>query len=375
MLMCNQLWTFAFLISFLVINQASAQIASWGGSVDYSQGTTLRHRADMVFDLSSPARAINVELLRQTDGRRYMEELFRHPRWGVGGTWLNYGGRRDELGYAWGLYGYFELALLRKGWFSAWGRMNAGFAYIDRIFDRDSNPINNAIGSYVNNYTSFAVLTEARLHTRWSIRLGGEFAHQSNARRHMPNLGLNTARLRSGLVYRWRMDSPAEAFDVESIPFDRRVHLYARLGFGLTERKVPNGPSYPLYVASVYVSRRMTRTGKFLMGFEYAYDVGERAFMFDQDIPLGHSGFQPHRPSWILGYELGCGHFGMMGQFLIHLHRLPQGRWSGWGTKFGPNLYLRNQDQRPPFNVFVGMYLKNDLFVASYFETTVGVVF
>lgn len=352
-----------------------AQPGSWGLSLDYAQGVTLRHRQDMVFALPRPARGWQVEALRQTDGRRYAEATLRRFRWGLGASWLDYGGHRDELGYAWSVYPFFDLPLLRSPRLSLWGRMSMGLAYVDRRFHRLHNPGNNAIGSPLNAHVAITLLAEARLSPRWSLRVAGDFAHQSNAKRVLPNLGLNTARLRGGLTYRWHIDDPVVPMRLDSLPPDRRLRLGLRYGFGLTERGMPDGPGYPVHVATAFVARRISRANRLFTGFEYSYRAEIHAFMQDNDLGEEEQGWYPQRLAWVLGYELGCGHFGMTGQYLLYLQGLPEGRLAGWGSKFGPQIYLRNQRLHPHRNLFLGVYLLTHLAVAQYFEVSVGAVF
>jgi hypothetical protein len=364
-----------FLLWLSYVLPLVAQSGSWGISLDYARGHTLRHRSSMVFDLPRPAQAISLEAICQTDGRRYAEAVLRRFRWGLGFTWLDYGGQRDELGYAYSLYPFFDLPLLRGPRLSLWARMAMGFSYLDRVYHRSQNPINNAVGSHLNNHTAFALLGELRLDDRWSVRLGGIFSHQSNAKRTLPNLGLNTPKLRGGLTYRFWQDSAVLPLDPVRVPFDHEWHWYGRVGLALTENKVPDGPLYPISVAAVYVSRRVNRANKFFGGLEYSYDQSIRAFMLDQGIPEDTPNWDPQKVAVLGGYEVGCGHFGMTAQALVYLHRLPERRLAGWGTKFGPHLYLRNQERRPSSNVFFAVYLLTELAVAKYFETSVGIMF
>lgn len=352
-----------------------AQPGSWGLSLDYARGNTLRHRSTMVFALPRPAQAISLEAIRQTDGRRYAETVLRRFRWGVGLTWLDYGGKREELGFAYSLYPFFDLPLYRNRRLSLWARMGMGLAYVDRSFHRFRNPINNAIGSALNNHTEVALLGEVRLSPHWSLRAGGFFSHQSNAKRTLPNLGLNTPKVRLGVTYRWREDSAVDVIDPAQIPFDQGWHWYARAGLALTENKVPDGPLYPISIAAVYVSRRVNRANQFFGGLEYSHDQSVRAFMTDQDIPDQTPGWYPQKTALLGGYELGCGHFGMTAQALLYLHRLPEGQMAGWATKFGPHFYLRRQESQPRSNLFFAVYLLTELAVAKYFETSVGVMF
>ncbi len=78
---------------------------------------------------------------------------------------------------------------------------NLGLAWGWKPYDRVLNPTNRMIGSKVNAYLNASMYLHWRLSPHWALRLGMEATHFSNGNTSYPNLGLNTAGGRIGLVY------------------------------------------------------------------------------------------------------------------------------------------------------------------------------
>jgi len=365
---------FSLLVCLLGLSTLYGQ-AHWQLGLDYAQGITLRHRSTMVFPLDNPARTISVELMRQTGGKRYWEHAMKHPRWGVSALWLTYGNQQD-LGYALSIHPFFELPIFRWGPVTAWGRMAAGPTYITRKFDRQTNAINNAIGSHGNVFIAFGAHLEWKMSDRLILRGGGVLSHQSNAKRFLPNLGLNSAKLRTALIYNLTTEDVQPYSAKRKIEFDKSWVFYGRVGLGQVENKVPDGPSYQVWIAQVYAAHFVGPTSKFFGGFELSYDESVAAFALDQDFPDNFPSAVALRPAVLAGYELGAGQIGMMGQVFLYLHERPGASTRNfWGMKFGPNIYLHSQKKNKRFNPYIGIYVKVHYFIADLYETTIGVAF
>ncbi len=362
------------LATFMAGPQLVAQSPGSYMVLDAGLGTVVKHRPTMVFPVERAARSVTLEYLRQTDGSKDWATAMIRPNWGVAFHWQDYG-NREVLGYVYAISPYLALPILRLGPATLWGRMDMGFAYHDRIFDRETNPLNNAIGSRINNYTSFGILAEAQVTPDIFVRLGGHFAHQSNARARLPNLGLNTPQWRAGIGYRIQPTPTLPPRSRKEISYDRTWHYYARVGFGRIEQKVNDGPRYPIWVVSAFASRRFRPVQRIMVGVEISHDAALAELIRNQDLPP-EANVTATRPAVWAGYELGSDKFGMLGQIFLYLHDKPGSYGKQyWGTRFGPTYYFRGADPNARFTPFVGMYLKTHLFIADYFETSVGIRF
>ena len=92
----------------------------------------------------------------------------------------------------------FELLKINKVYFDF--QIGFGAAYLNKKYDKISNPLNNAIGSHWNNITQFAVAMERQVYKDCHITVGAHFTHFSNARTASPNAGINTTGLTFGII-------------------------------------------------------------------------------------------------------------------------------------------------------------------------------
>lgn len=88
------------------------------------------------------------------------------------------------------IYGRGTLSLVCSG----------GLAFVNRHFDRQTNPQNTAIGSNLNAITGIGLLTRYNLSPQWRLTGGLEFKHISNGGIKVPNQGLNVPALTIGLA-------------------------------------------------------------------------------------------------------------------------------------------------------------------------------
>lgn len=338
---------------------------------DYQQGNTLRHRSTMVFALPDPARAYSLDIGRETNGSRAWHRYFGYPRVGVS-AWMQDFGNREVLGRSWSIHPFLDFNLLYWESLRLRARLAYGFTWVDRIHHPDTNAINNAIGSNLNNITSLGLLGEWTLFQRLILRGGLTLTHNSNGRLRVPNLGLNTAKWRVGLGYMLRPAERLSTARTSEPELPRRVVGVFRTALAFKEDKTAFGPQYPVYIVSAGIAKWLGPKSRLVGGYEYFYDQGVEAFNRNQEIPEGL--FKPNRHLIYAGHEFLIGHFGMMTQFFAYMDPPFQSR-DPWGVKLGPHYYFWHPVRHPDRNLFVGAYLKAHKAIADYAELMVGFTF
>ncbi|GAB4427792.1 MAG: hypothetical protein OHK0039_46220 [Bacteroidia bacterium] len=349
-----------------------AQLADLRLGVAAYQGQTIKHSPKMVFDLPSPARALSVEVSWQSDGRHPWHAWHGYPRLGWTAGMLDYG-HREVLGRAYGFFPHMDLPLLRRSRGQLYVRLGYGLAWLDKTYDPQTNPINNAIGSHLNNFTQLGLVGDICLVGPWVLQTGLCFAHNSNARLQVPNLGLNTAAVRLGLQY--RVTAPGEGLSYRRTqPVDRPLRRwggFVRVGLAAAEAKVANGPKYPVYIVMLGGDYAWRAKGRVLAGLEYSQDWGIAHFYLNQDIPPRQGNRSAGRYALYGGHEFLFGRMGIQTLGFLYLND-PLGNTPAWGLKLGPMLYLRPSHAATRFNAFAGIYLKSHLFDADFAELTIG---
>ncbi|MEM7370826.1 MAG: acyloxyacyl hydrolase [Bacteroidota bacterium] len=372
---------FSLGLTLLVWQLASSQSLSLPPglqlSLDIYQGNTLRHRPTMVFDLPQPSRMISFELSRQTEGSKPWHKLYGYPRIGWTISMLAYG-NREVLGRAYSLHPYLDIFFLRKKRWLLFSRISYGLAYVDRQHDRLTNVENNAIGSGINNHASLNLITEARLTPRLWIRAGGTFSHNSNGKLQVPNLGLNTPKLRLGATYEWT--PAAERISVKEARSDNRfvdrLQLHLRYGMAFTEDKVPQGPKYPIRIGSAHLTYQFGRKNRLQLGWEFLNNRSVREFLLNHQVEVSIPSLRYNRHALLIGHEFLLARLGLMTQAFVYMNPPFQaGDPNPWGVKIGPNYYFIPHKDNRNYNFFAGIYLKAHKAIADYVELAVGINF
>ena len=108
-------------------------------------------------------------------------------------------GDKKLFGDAFAVYPSLDIRVLKKNkLFDSYIQFGWGLAYLTRHYDQFTNPINNAVGSALNNVTDLKVRFEKRLSTHWSAQMGFSFTHFSNGTARLPNYGFNIPALNLG---------------------------------------------------------------------------------------------------------------------------------------------------------------------------------
>lgn len=367
---------FGFLLSNSHFAPAQINVQDYLLAAEYYSGTTFLHSPTMRFDIPERSWGMGTELMFQSQGKRYWHEMYGFPRIGFQLGFKDFG-NADILGYAIGCVPQIDFPLLRTSIGTTWLRFGFGADIITKPYDRVSNYDNNAIGTYLNNMTHLGFLWESSISPHWALRLGATLTHTSNGAVIMPNLGINTAEARFGLIYHATPPKERVTTTYKHIPKERKIIGNFRLGLGAEQFKTPDGPTYPVYVAEAFASYQVSRGSKLNLGLEWNYYPANAAFNQNQDIPPDDitPQFEPSRVSLNLGHELMFGQVSFLVSIFMYVdHPFEGGGW--FGNKLGPRIYLfKPYESGRRNNIFIGGYMKSHGTVADYIELSAGFCF
>ncbi len=328
----------------------------------------------MVFELPRVARDYRLEFFYGTRGKKSWQRLYNLPRIGVGLKYLDYG-NLDVLGRVFAIYGFIDQKYLQKDPFTLFGRFGHGLSVHSRIFDDQLNPLNNAIGSHLNLHASLGLRMEYLITPQLALRLGAHFAHQSNARISVPNLGLNTLKFSIGMTWHLKREESQPISEPDSSLCLAKWQFIPKLSLGLKEEKVSKGPKYPVYIIGFQIARSIRQKRRILLGLESQWDMAASAFRRNQDIDEEDQGLLIYNPSLSLGHEYLMGRIGLLTQANLYLRKTWE-RPDFFAAKIGTNLYLfSNYDRENKQNLFFGIYIKTHLAVADFMEFALGYQF
>lgn len=364
-------------IFFFLLNHASAQNAPWSGfSIETNavSGKMIKHTKKFRTDMPPHSSAYEVNFLLHSYGRKSWQQRRNYPVVGFGFTYTNYG-LDSVYGKCFAIYPNVTLPLVRAKRLEWTIRFGFGLGYATKHFERYPvwDTLNTAIGSAINNYTLVMTDLRYRINKHWDVQVGGNFSHMSNAAFRTPNLGINMYGAHVGLRYS-PVTSQPQLIKKNWLPLKNRWLIQARIGIAGTELAAPDGPLYPMYITSLYISKRYLSVNKAFAGLDYYYDPHLYAFYRNNEIYAGEEKKHARFPSIYIGNEFLFGHVGV---FLQAGYYLLNGKEKDtpYYEKIGGNLYIIQREKGILKELYGSALLKAHLTQAELVELGLGLGF
>ena len=326
----------------------------------------------------------------QTVGKNWWNSYYKFPQTGI---LLLYGslGDKDVLGSNISIVPNISFKLVRKNRFSLEALLGMGFAWFNKPYDIVDNPENIVIGSHISNVTILSFNGIYSVSRKFEIVLGVSAQHYSNGHIQIPNVGANIPVANIGLKY-FPGGSPDKYFSPDSIlHFDKKLKFVFRMGMGVHEFASPTipvgGPKYPVYVASAYLSKRLSVITNIIFGLQGNYYTSYFDFITSNNFYSDNQHQKSIRLIAFGGVEMIMGRFGFLLQlglnvynpFYKDLQRLNENT-SGFknftkslvSSKLGAQYYILNPVKTTKLKPFVGLFLNGNAGQADLFEVSLG---
>lgn len=360
--------------TLFVYAQQNKPWSGFGFETNYSAGKVFKHTQKFRADVPDHSSSFELNFVKQTYGRRQWQQRRHYPLFGFGFAYTNYG--LDSIyGKCISMYPNLQLRLLKIGNFEWTFKAGFGLGYATRKYERTPvwDTLNTAIGSHMNNYTLFETDFRYRVNKHLDIQVGGNFSHMSNAAFRQPNLGINMYGAHIGLRY-FPVTSQPERISKELNPLKNRWLLQARFGMSATELGLADGPLFPVYLGSLYVSKRYGSRNKAFIGVDYSYHQHVYVFLRNNEIVPGKERANSWKSAVFVGNEFLFGRVGIMLQVGWYLRQamLKQDKYY---EKLGGNLYLVQREKGLLKELYTSVLLKTHKTQAELVEIGVGAGF
>lgn len=354
--------------------QQPQKAAGFGVETNFMAGKIIKHTEKIIGPIPAFSQAFEVSLLQQTDGRKDWQQRRHYPLVGFGMAVTNYG--IDSIyGKCISIFPHLQVPIIRGKKLEWTLRAGFGIGYVTKRFSRAPSwdTLNTAIGSHINNYTTFTTDLRYHINQHWDVQFGGNFSHISNAAFRSPNLGINMAGAHVGLRYFPVTRTPKR---IERLlpKLSNRWLVQARLGISANEYGTGDGPLYPIYIASLYASRRYAGRNKMFAGIDYSYHESVYAFLRNNEIWKGEERAHSWKSSVFIGNEFLIGRVGLVLQVGVYLRQAAL-TFKPYYEKLGGNFYLVKAEHGLLKEAFVSILLKTHLEQAEYAEIGIGVGF
>lgn len=346
----------------------------YGVEINSVFGKVLKH--NYIFPpVPNSSYAIDVNILKETNGSKNWQTRRNYPLVGVGVTYTDYG--IDSIyGKCIGLYPVWEIPIISGNKLEWTCRFGYGIGYVTKRFERAPSwdTVNNLIGSHLNNFTMFTTQLRYKLNHRVHINAGFNFSHISNGSFRLPNLGVNMYGGHIGLRYFPTTDEPNRMR--KQIPkLNNRWMVQFRLGMGWVEYSNVDGPQYPVYAATLFASRRYgSKNNKILAGIDYSYFKAMYSFLRNNEILRG----KEHSGSWegviFVGHEFVIGKVGVIAQLGIPFKHNYVNK-DKTVQKLGYSYYLLQNEQGILKDLSLNAFIKSNNLEASHLEFGLGAGF
>ena len=233
--------------------------------------------------------------------------------------------------------------------------------------------INNAMGSRINNFSLLSSDVRYHLNSHWDVQAGLSFTHMSAARFRQPNLGVNFIGGHLGFRYFPNTSRPS-LIERHLKPLKNRWTINVRQGIAMVTRESPGSAATPVYLSTLYASKRYWSKNKILGGIEYAYNQNVYDFMRLQAIAVGDEKANSWNAGIFVGHEFLYGRVGLHLQIGAYIKQtiLPK---APIYQRLGMNWYIRQQEKGLIKDFFVCTILKTHYATAELAELGFGVGF
>jgi hypothetical protein len=302
-------------------------------------------------------------------------------------------GNNDELGYFAGLMAElsFEKHKPLKKLF--WGpRLSLGSAYFTDPYNEQTNNTNVAIGSSFTFLAAAEVMIGYNLNPKTDLIGRISILHASNSHFQLPNVGMNMPVLSGGIRFKLS-EQQNNQVDSVSHSLNKKIQFNVRVALGVNEQgssTAPvNGPKYPIFLTSAFLSKMVSPINKVTLGIEGWYNKGVYDFIVSQEFYESNAAGKSYAVAMVLGHEFIMGHFSIVTNGGIYLYnpfyrdRLERNELTGTKDKLkvwiparlGFQYYAKDAFLSPKNNWFAGIYIKTNLGQADFLESGIGYQF
>ncbi|WP_167604692.1 acyloxyacyl hydrolase [Maribellus sediminis] len=198
------------------------------------------------------------------------KRYYNYPNYGFTYKYKSYN-YPEVLGHAHSLTTFMQFSFLKqRRVFDVGFRGKIGLAYLNKIYDKDTNPLNTAVSSHLNIAAETQFYSKIRLHPVF-IEYSYGLNHFSNGLVKSPNLGINSINHQFSIGTQF--EKPIEKYTVPKEPREpyrtNEYWLYTVLG----TKEVNNyDQRFTFFTLSLNYSRQISMINKLGVGMDFIRD-------------------------------------------------------------------------------------------------------
>lgn len=361
---------FLLLASHAAFAQQSDKYAGYGIETNLCAGRIIRN--NIVFPpIPSLSSALDLAFVQQTRGSKDWQQRRGYPVLGFGLTYAYYG-YNNIYGQSLGMYPFIQVPVAHGKKLEWTCKAGMGIGYLSRHASRGPqwDTVNNISSAHFNNFTLLASDLRYHIDEHIDIQVGLTITHISNGEFRYPNLGVNLGAGHIGIRY-FPVTSKPKKIESSVPKLTNRWLLQARMSIGFKSMGPMEGPLYPVYMPSLFVSRRYASRNKLFAGIDYSYYHSVYSFLKNNEIFPGQEKDHAWEASIFAGNEFLFGRFGILLQLCIPFHHTYL-RQDKYYQKVGYNFYVVQREKGLLKELCATALIKANKFQADVFEFGIG---
>jgi hypothetical protein len=289
-----------------------------------------------------------------------------YPRTGASFLFINFD-KPDILGRAYASYLFIEPVLGAQKKFHLSFRFGIGPAFLDRIYDEQTNPENTFFSTTLSFIVTLNAAMNFRIAERTNLQFAGFYNHISNGGIKNPNKGINFPTLSLGVDYNLRPVPYTQHLKKDSSSLQPYKWRFDVVAFGAAKTDIKGHEHYLVYGLMPSVSRVIGRMSAISLALEGTVDLADKKEIERNNIEedgrlVDHKYFAA-----LLGHELLIGRFNFSIHFGAYLYS-PFKRRNLIYERYGLTYRVFR-------NIFFGTNIKAHGHVADFLDFRLGVSF
>lgn len=355
-----------------LLAQENKPWSGFGVESNFMANRLIKHSSKFVGEMPDWGYSCELNFFKKTYGQKDWHIRRNYPQIGFGIYYNNYNSP-DIYGEAIGIFPNIQFPIIKSSTLEWTVRAGMGVCYVTQHYQRlpEPNLGNQAIGGNWNNISPFSTDIRWYLDNHWNIQAGINFSHVSNAAFQQPNLGLNMYGIHAGLQY-FPISNQPKLQTRALTPLKNRWLFQAKYSMGFVESAPPDGPLNPVYIGSLFVSKRYWSKNKMYSGIDYHYNSMSYARLKTAEHEEGKEVWASSQAAIFVGNEFLLGRVGVVLQVGGYIHRMNE-QTERLYQKLGGNFYLVQKEKGPVKEVFFSALLKTHLATAELFEMGLGI--
>lgn len=246
----------------------------------YQRGYIVKNSPRVASLVNNDVQMVQVDFSLLKNTQKAWDYCHCYTKTGASLSYVDFG-NTTNLGHAINLIAFTEpyLSFTSRWQFSIRG--GAGFSYLDRVYNKETNPLN----IFYSQHLSFLLMLNANAYyvvtPHFRISLTAQYNHISNGGTKAPNWGINFPMLGLGLEI--KTDQRALQPRLKKPFTDRSVKLFTHIFGGLhTVNEDAQNPEEKLFVSGVNVGivKPISLVNGFGIGAELYYDEASKALEY-----------------------------------------------------------------------------------------------